>query len=650
MLLSAWCLSPGWSVSPSVSHPAAIALEADIDRALQRAAENALGRREGTIILMDPQTGRVRAVANLHLAFAEAFPPGSAIKPFTMLTALREGLIDGDSRLLCQERYRRVDYSTRCSHPRFMQPFNPEQALAYSCNYYFSKLGERLNEKEFNETLTSFGFGARTGVNVELEATGMLPHGYWRLKTALGDDEQLLVTPVQLINAYAALVNGGHLFVPQYVAASGFKRRERASLNIAPEHRNIILKGMRGAVSYGTAARSGLNTLPQYLFGKTGTASSNEELHLHGWFVGFASKPEEATAQDEPAGQPESVNLAVLVFLKRAHGAECASVARIVFEEYARLQAGQAGSRAFEQEEESITRADARTEQPALSSSPVRVRLRRDERTQRLSIDDYVFGVLAAELSIENQLEALKAQAIISRTYALKNRGRHARDGYDFCTTTHCQRYIRVRDESSRADFYALLHRAVKETSGEVLLDGQAGLAETYYSSACGGMTANIGTLWGTASAPVYLGGIRDEYCAGLPRSSWTDTIQASQLMRALRSDRRTDVGARLGNIRVVERDATGRAQMIALEGECVRLVRGWDFKIIVGRNLGWNVLKSTRFEVTREGASFVFRGSGFGHGLGLCQTGAHVMAERGASYRQILDHYLPGTSVRREP
>jgi stage II sporulation protein D len=73
-------------------------------------------------------------------------------------------------------------------------------------------------------------------------------------------------------------------------------------------------------------------------------------------------------------------------------------------------------------------------------------------------------------------------------------------------------------------------------------------------------------------------------------------------------------------------------------------LVRGWDFKLIVGRALGWNVLKSSRFEVSRVGANFIFRGSGFGHGLGLCQEGAHVMARRGISYQQILSFYFPGT------
>jgi hypothetical protein len=122
--------------------------------------------------------------------------------------------------------------------------------------------------------------------------------------------------------------------------------------------------------------------------------------------------------------------------------------------------------------------------------------------------------------------------------------------------------------------------------------------------------------------------------------------IPSARLFKALQADERSDVGSRLDAVRVLRRDSSGRAQTVALEGERRRLLSGWDFKIIVGRTLGWSVLKSSRFEVGRAGTSFVFRGTGFGHGLGLCQTGAHVMASRGASYRQILAQYFPGTNT----
>ncbi len=610
--------------------------EDEIDAALQRAALSALGTRDGSIIVMDPQTGRLRAIVNARIAFEEAVPPGSTIKPFTALAALRAGLIDAGSRMLCHERYRRGDFETHCSHPRLKPPFSPAQALAYSCNYYFSKLGERLSEEPFDTTLADFGFGAPTGSDDAEEARGLLPRGGWRVQNALGESRQVLVTPVQLITAYAALFNGGHLYIPQQAAPQSFTPRLRAALEIDPAHRELLLQGMRGAVVYGTAARTGLNLLPQYIFGKTGTSTPLEDFHSQGWFVGFA-----ADQGSTSNVAPTAIHLAVLVFLKHAHGAQCAELSRAVFEEYDRVSAKESQPRPLDY----LSSGAGRDVRSSSLPSQVRVHLLREDVTKTVSLDEYVFGVLAAEGSLEDEHEALKAQAVITRNYALKNLARHAHNGYDFCNSTHCQRYITVRDEGARADFYELLHRALRETAGETLRDEQGRIVDAYFSADCGGATANAQSLW-ERPAPVYLRGVHDDYCANSPYRNWTDTIPLARLAKALRTDPRSDVGARLDNVRVVKRDATGRAEMIELQGERRRLLRGWDFKIIVGRALGWNVLKSSRFEVERAGANLIFHGSGFGHGLGLCQTGAHVMAERGATYRQILNFYLPGTSV----
>src|SRR5262249_47272281 len=212
----------------------------------------------------------------------------------------------------------------------------------------------------------------------------------------------------------------------------------------------------------------------------------------------------------------------------------------------------------------------------------------------------------------------------------------HAKDGYDFCSTTHCQRFTRAGSYSpgSRAA-ETLWLTAVRATEGQVLRDEHNQLVESYFGASCGGETANIGALWGI-TPPAYLRGVRDEYCLNGPHAIWSDGIKRDDLLRAIRSDARTDVGNRLDQIIVSKRDETGRAEFVTLEGERRKTVRGWDFKLIVGRVLGWDVLKSSRFEVGRSGSNFIFRGSGFGHGLGLCQEGAHVMAARGSSYQKI--------------
>jgi len=261
---------------------------------------------------------------------------------------------------------------------------------------------------------------------------------------------------------------------------------------------------------------------------------------------------------------------------------------------------------------------------PRVPASGIRVHLVRENITKQISLEDYVAGVVATEGSTEDQPEALKALAVAARTYALRNLGRHARDGYDFCTLTHCQRFVSVAN-AAESSVQAMTNRralaAARATAGVVLSDEHGQPIDSYFSASCGGATANMQTLWG-GKAPSYLQGVSDEYCATMPHHSWTDVISTAQLLRALRSDPRTDPGTRLDEVSVLRRDASGRAEAIAIDGLQRRVVSGWDFKIIVGRTLGWSKLKSSRFELTHNGDEFVFRGSGFGHGLDFVRKG----------------------------
>src|SRR5688500_11300451 len=175
--------------------------EDNLDQRLAQAATAALGERRGTVIVMDPQTGRVRAVVNSQLAFEQNLPPGSTIKPFTTLAALRSGLIDEDSHTLCREKYSHDGFQSVCSHPRDLAPLNPTEALAYSCNYYFGKVGEQLNESAFVSTLSEFGFGKSSGINPGAEAQGRLPRNEWHSQNAIGESDDLQATPIQLISA-----------------------------------------------------------------------------------------------------------------------------------------------------------------------------------------------------------------------------------------------------------------------------------------------------------------------------------------------------------------------------------------------------------------------------------------------------------------
>lgn len=593
--------------------------EENLDHRLQQTSKAALGDRRGTIIVMDPQTGRIRAVVNPEIAFNQSFSPGSTIKPFTALAAMRAGLIDSETRTLCREEYSHDQFHTVCAHPRGLSPLNPTDAIAYSCNYYFGKVGERLSQDIFVSTLEEFGLGAKTGVSQE-ESQGKLVRGSWHSEEAIGESENLRVTPIQLLNAYVALLNGGHLFVPHTMPPRGYTRDVRADLRINDKQRTQILEGMRGAIRFGTAEPAHLYSLPKYIFGKTGTSDQQNGFRTQGWFVSFA-------ADDASPASPTNVNLAVLIFLDRAHGSEAAELARPIYEEYARTDVAPVVA-------EQVVRQQERA-----GSNTVRVHTVTSNSTETMSLEDYVRNVVATEGSTETEPEALKALAIAARTYALQNLRRHEHEGYDFCSTTHCQRYS-ARTEA----FPEVVINAVRATEGEVLKDESNQLVASFFSASCGGATASPSELWG-GSSPPYLQTARDEYCV-TANQKWTDVISTAEMLKALQSDERTNVGGHVYRISVLRHDASGRAAKMEIVGDSRKQIGGWDFKIVIGRALGWNHLKSSRFETSRRGHDFVFTGSGFGHGLGLCQAGAHVMAERGASYRRILEKYFPGTTT----
>jgi stage II sporulation protein D len=547
----------------------------EADARLQAAANSALGQREGAIVILDPQTNRVRAVVNSEIAFDHALPPGSAIKPFTALAALQTGIINHDTRLRCPQKSKREDVVDSCSHPPNLEPFTPAEALAHSCNHYFTSVGERLDEERFSSLLTDFGLGQN------------LARGRWQPESAVGEGAFLQVTPIQLAKAYAGLFNG--------------------QIQIDEQDRAVLIEGMRDAVEFGTAKKAELAALPAFVIGKTGTSTPLQGFRPQGWFVGIAF------TRDRNA-VPSNPELVVVVYLKNAHGSDAAEIARPIFEEF--------GGKA-----------------PPKNNSPrVTVNSVSENTTQQVSLEDYVLQVVSTEASVEDEPEALKALAITARTYALKNLGRHSKQGYDFCSTTHCQRF-----ESTEAR--PTVENAVRETAGLVLRDDRDELAESYYSASCGGTTTNLKSIW-NIEAPAHLRGVEDTYCNSGPHYRWTDAIASTKLQAALRSDPRTDVGETIRDVSVTKHDRSGRAEIVTLVGDRRRTISGWEFKLIVGRALGWQFIKSSRFTVSRSGSEFVFRGGGFGHGLGLCQEGSHVMAQRAQSFQQILAHYFPGARV----
>ena len=403
LALSVWILTPRLTTLSGRAPSPVTINENQLDVRLLEVARTTLGNREGTIVVIDPQTGRVRAVVNSELAFQNAYPPGSTIKPFTALAGLRAGLIDRTSRTPCREKYHHDDFNVVCSHPRGLPPLNPTEAIAYSCNYYFARLGERLNESQFDDTLSDFGFGHKSGINSENETPGRLLRGEWRSQNAIGEGAYLQVSPIQLLVAYSTLLNGGHLMTPATASAENFTPRLRSDVNINVEQRSTIIAGMRGAIRYGTAEQADLNSLPLYIVGKTGTSTPIDGFRTQGWFVGFAAANSD---QLDAAG----ISLGVVVYLRNSHGAEAAALSRPIFEEYSR--AVQSGEETKDQKLQApgFVRAAIATVSVTQSSLPrgsvITVHQLQENRTLTLTLEDYVGGVVAAEGSMEDEPEA----------------------------------------------------------------------------------------------------------------------------------------------------------------------------------------------------------------------------------------------------
>lgn len=266
---------------------------------------------------------------------------------------------------------------------------------------------------------------------------------------------------------------------------------------------------------------------------------------------------------------------------------------------------------------------------------------------REMPLEEYVAATALSEVHPDVNEPAAAAifavQAVIARTYALANRGRHAKDGFDLCSTTHCQLYEPSRLTTSR--WASVARESVARTSGELLWFAGAPARAVFHAD-CGGRTSSAAAVWGGPALP-YLCGAKDDGPADAAHVEWTFNATVATLRRALDADPRTAVGAQLDRIEVAGRDAAGRAELIALRGSHTFVVRGEIFREAVTQALGAKSIRSTLFTVRKTRDGFVFSGKGYGHGVGLCQAGAMARLRAGESVENVLAHYFPGTTLR---
>lgn len=252
------------------------------------------------------------------------------------------------------------------------------------------------------------------------------------------------------------------------------------------------------------------------------------------------------------------------------------------------------------------------------------VRLYRDglQLINVIPLEDYLAAVLGSEMPVSFPLEALKAQAVAARTYALQKKLEAYSNPFHLGSSVLHQVYGGVNREDPKT------RTAVEATRGEVLTFELAPI-EAYFHASCGGRTES-GQAALQRNLP-YLQPV-DCPCGKLPASRWTASVSDAELRSALRESP--------DGLRVAGRTDTHRVTRVTLgDGSALD---GAQFR----RKLGYTRLKSLDFEVERSGHGYVFSGRGYGHGAGLCQWGAKALADQGRPYREILSHYYPGAEL----
>jgi stage II sporulation protein D len=233
-------------------------------------------------------------------------------------------------------------------------------------------------------------------------------------------------------------------------------------------------------------------------------------------------------------------------------------------------------------------------------------------------VEQYLAGVVRTEGGPGKKIEYLKSQAVLARTFMYRNFDKHMIDGYNLCDNTHCQAFNGVSIDT-------VIIRAAQETKGLVVLDSDSSLIISPFHSNCGGETSTSDLVW--LSGNPYLKKVIDPYCLKSPNATWRKSIPLTEWEAYLKKS-----GFESGGT------ATPSYNFLQLTRQ--HNYRIGSFSLPFGQIRNDLNLRSAFFSVIREGNLITFKGRGYGHGVGLCQEGAMVMAARGFRYNEIIKFY----------
>jgi stage II sporulation protein D len=252
-----------------------------------------------------------------------------------------------------------------------------------------------------------------------------------------------------------------------------------------------------------------------------------------------------------------------------------------------------------------------------------------------LPLERYLIGLVNTEFNSKWAPQAIQAQVIAARTYALHEMQRTAGKAFDLESTVKDQVY----DGSKKEDHLAA--RAVEQTRGQVLVARTASseLLRSFYHSTCGGLTELPEKVWGRAF-PGLKKRVSCSFCQASPKYRWRVELTRAELVKKLGLP-----GIEPKGVFQLEKGEGGRVRHVKWIPQVgmPRVLSGVEFR----SRIGTQTFPSSRFDVSQQGGErFVFEGGGYGHGVGLCQWGAKVMGEKGFSAKVILQHYFPDAEV----
>ena len=244
-------------------------------------------------------------------------------------------------------------------------------------------------------------------------------------------------------------------------------------------------------------------------------------------------------------------------------------------------------------------------------------------------LDDYLEGVLASEAGVNLETEYYKVQAIISRTYALNNLNKHSFEGFNLCDDVHCQAYFGHYEGESNG-----ILNGVGHTQGMILLDSSDHKFPVFFSANCGGQSSETDQIWNT-SIPAYTSR-EDTFCIHTRQANWEKYIPQKEVFSFLSKTYFIDVGNPNVADQIINFKQENRKTFFIHPSFGIPLR---DIRAQFG-------LKSTYFNTEQVGDKILFKGRGFGHGVGLCQEGAMNMIKRGYKHPDVLKYYFTGAKV----